>query len=932
MRSLLELLSARQPLLLILDDLQWADAGSVELLGSLLRRAPDKPVLLAVGIRAHQTRARLTSTLDRAYRLGRLARHVLEPLTREDAEALLAETVPPAARDELFELSGGNPFYLEQLARSLPGLSRRASASPSSAPLTPTDIPPLVASALTHELERLSPDTRALLDGAAVAGDPFDLELAGAAAASSEPVLLDALDELLRLDIVRQTDAPRRFRFRHPLIRHVVYVSTPPGWRLAAHERCARLLTATNAPVLARAQHVERSARDGDLTAVATLRDAGRTAALRSPEEAAHWFGGALRLLPANTDPAVRVELLLARADSLRATGRFAESHSALIESLAVLPHDRVSLRVELTIACARLEQHLGLHGDARTRLERALVDLEDPDSEQAVDLMIALAVNGMHALNSEEQLAWAGRAVSAATPLQDPALRAEALALSAWPSERADAATPRQADAAAALLDGLHDDEVARRLDALAYLAGAEFYLDRFETAAGHAQRALDIARATGQNDLFVSVHWTLANALWLQGKLGEATEILDDAVEGARLLDNPQSLAWNLANRSATASAAGDVPIALATAEEASELAQSLDHGVLSVVAAVALARPLLETGRAAEAADLMIEVGGGVELPALPPHNNKARHLELLTRCFLRAGRRPEDAERSAAAAETSNPLGMPTGSALAHLAAAAIDLEHGDADSRGRTSTAGCRARGSVGDRFDTARAQLVAGVALARAGDEERAGDALEEAATAFESFGSPRYRAEAIRELRKLGRRVHRRTQPGEPGAAGVGSLTGRELEIARLVVDRRTNAEIAAQLFLTEKTIEAHLRNSFRKVGVKNRVELARAVEYADQNEPRHIGPSSDRQRRRLLGARTITDVCRAAAASRGHRHSLVRGGQRGSAAGISGGWRTRWRTSTKLPANERFRESLENRYGSLGSSRVQIPPSPLK
>ena len=123
------------------------------------------------------------------------------------------------------------------------------------------------------------------------------------------------------------------------------------------------------------------------------------------------------------------------------------------------------------------------------------------------------------------------------------------------------------------------------------------------------------------------------------------------------------------------------------------------------------------------------------------------------------------------------------------------------------------------------------------MALAQAGDNRGAADALEQAAEAFESFGSERYRAEAVRQLRKLGRRIHRRTKAGTPDAVGIRSLTERELEIARLVVDRRTNAEIAAHLFLSQKTIEAHLRNSFRKVGVSNRAELARAIAHADRS-----------------------------------------------------------------------------------------------
>jgi DNA-binding NarL/FixJ family response regulator len=834
-RSLLELLAATQPLLLILDDIQWADAGSVELLAALLRRPPAKPVLMAMGYRAHQAPARLAAALEGAFRSGLLTRHELDALTRDDAEGLLAETASRAERDELYQLSGGNPLYLEQLARSERAASG-ASTAPMSPPMSPAEIPPLIRSALVDELGLVSPDARTLLDGAAVAGDPFDLELAGTAAATPEARALEAVDELLRFGIVRQTDAPRRFRFRHPLIRHVVYASAPPGWRLAAHERCAQLLATAGYPAPARAHHVERSARDGDLNAVATLRAAGEAAALRSPEDAAYWFGSALRLLPADATAAERVELLLAQAESLRASGRFTESHTALMRSLELLLLDGGPLLVKLTIATARLEQHLGRHREARRRLERALVDLDDPASQEAVELMIALAVNGLLALNQEEHRSWAARAAAAAMPLDDLALKAEALALSAWPVASATDADPRMhADDAATLLDGLSDDDVAQRLDALGYLAMAEFYLDRFAAAARHAQRAVTIARATGHNDLFVGVYWTLGNALWLQGRLTEAAEILDDAVEGARLLDNPQNLAWTLVNRSAVAVAAGDIAIAQATADEASELAQSIDQGALSVVAAVARARPLLENGHAVEAAELMIEFGGGVELAAIPPHTNKARHLELLTRSLLRAGRPPE-ARGAAEAAAKSDPLNLPSATALALLAAAAVDLESGDANSAAVRAERAAKLAESVDDQFDAARARLAAGVAMARAGNEQAAARFLERAAEDFASFGSERYRAEAVQELRKLGRRIHRRSRAGVPDSVGIASLTERELEIARLVVDRQTNAEIAAQLFLSPKTIEAHLRNSFRKLGVASRVELARVLEHEDK------------------------------------------------------------------------------------------------
>jgi DNA-binding NarL/FixJ family response regulator len=107
---------------------------------------------------------------------------------------------------------------------------------------------------------------------------------------------------------------------------------------------------------------------------------------------------------------------------------------------------------------------------------------------------------------------------------------------------------------------------------------------------------------------------------------------------------------------------------------------------------------------------------------------------------------------------------------------------------------------------------------------------------LQHAARELEHCGALRYRDEAERELRKLGHRIHRRTRPGTADGIGLESLTERELQLARLVTDRKTNPEIASELFLSQKTVETHLRNIFRKVGVSSRVELARAVESADR------------------------------------------------------------------------------------------------
>ena len=272
-RALLARLAADRPLVLILDDVHWADPASRELLGALLRRPPAAAVLIALAVRPRQMPERLAAALERAHREGLLTRIMLRALTPGEARELLGGAVVGAKAAALYEDSGGNPFYLQQLARAAgrPARATSAVAEVSRA----IEVPSAIAAALAEELALLSGTARLVLEGAAVAGDPFELELAAAAAAIAEDPAITAVDELLQLDLIRPADVPRRFRFRHPLVRHAVYEAAPGGWRLGAHERCAEALTARGATAAARAHHLERSAREGDLAAAGVLREAG---------------------------------------------------------------------------------------------------------------------------------------------------------------------------------------------------------------------------------------------------------------------------------------------------------------------------------------------------------------------------------------------------------------------------------------------------------------------------------------------------------------------------------------------------------------------------------------------------------------------------------------------------------------------------------
>ena len=160
-----------------------------------------------------------------------------------------------------------------------------------------------------------------------------------------------------------------------------------------------------------------------------------------------------------------------------------------------------------------------------------------------------------------------------------------------------------------------------------------------------------------------------------------------------------------------------------------------------------------------------------------------------------------------------------------------------LDEGDAGAAAEAALAAAAYADDAHADIEAALSRVLAGRALAAAGDRERAVAELERAAAAFHACAALRHRDAAERELRKLGRRVHRRTSKGT-GDGALADLSERELEVARLVVDRKTNREIAAELFVSLKTVEAHMRNLFRKLGVSSRAEVARTIERAERNQ----------------------------------------------------------------------------------------------
>jgi DNA-binding CsgD family transcriptional regulator len=822
-RALLARLAMGHPVVLILDDVHWADDASLELIAHLLRRPPPAPVLIALAFRAGQVPNSLLAALDAAAREGLVTEIGLGPLSEAEADALLGGA-PPL----LYRQSGGNPFYLEELARVPAVLS--AGEEPGA-----VGVPPAVAAALGQEIRGLPEGAQRLGWGAAVAGEPFDLDLAAAAAGMDEREALVAIDQLLAASIAGPTDVARRYRFRHPLVRRAVYDGAGEAWRLEAHARAAAALADRPGALSARAHHVERSARVGDEAAAAVLEQAGHQAAARAPAIAARWFEAALRLLgapagsaaPVDVDPGRRLALLVPLAGALAATGRHERALATLVEALALV--EVPDLRVRLIAACAACENLLGRHAAAHARLLDALEALEDQESAAAAALHAELAADALYDSDFEAMHRWATRAGETARALSDRGLEALASALLCFAEYNlgnADAAAAA-GDHASTLIDALPDDQLMLRLDAPYYFGFAAYFCERYDLAIHHLRRGINLSRAIGQGQFVIPMMVGLAHALETRGHLAEAAETADAAVEAARLSGNRQLVGFALVADAWTAAALGDSERARMAGDEAVALLDGLDDSVLTRGTHAHLGVMWSDLGEV----DRCLAAFRAVGLPDFPSiePGRRAWLYAALARAELARGDRVAAAAWADRSEATVNGLGLPLAEAWLLHARAAIALDAGEAERAAALALDAAARAESVDAPLPAARCRTLAGVALAAAGRRDEGVAELTRAEAELSSLGAARHRDEAARELRRLGERVTARQRRG--GGEGLDALSGREREIAELVAEGRTNREIGEQVFLSEKTIEGHLTRIFAKLGVSSRVEVAEAI-----------------------------------------------------------------------------------------------------
>jgi len=827
-RALLERLAARRPLAVLFDDVQWADPASADVLALLLHRPPRGRVLLALAARGGRA-PWLESALAAAEQHGTAEVLELGPLPLE----VVGELLPGAgrvARERLYRESGGNPFYLQELARARrvePGGSATAGL---------VGVPRAVQAALARELAALRGGPRRVLEGAAVVGDPFEVELAAVAAGADETGTLAALDELLAADLVRPTGRPRRFGFRHPLVRRAVYEGAGGGWRLAAHARAAEALAARGATPARRAHHVERAARLGDLVAVDLLVAAAVEVAHPAPATAAGWLGAAARLLPdGNEHDERRLALLRGRAQMLVSAGRAAEARDVLHGALDLMGPDAVVERAQVAGALAELDLWIGAPEEAREahrllRAARAALVGRAPTEYAALTLELSGERKFWGDFGAAARLAEEAR--SAAQAAGGAALEAEAVVRAADAATRslrgtdpsALAAADRRLDEAAALVEALPDERLSERLEALMWLSFARLFSGRHVAAGGDAERGLLLARRTRQGLLVPAFLCLRGYAAEESGQLDVAEEAAEEALESVLVSSNATVEYWASLLAAWVALARGRIGEALARAE----LARSRTESTPPSSAGWTLADARLAAGEPG-AALAVLEAFGWVD-PRLP-RRDRLRALDVVVRTHLAAGHLEEAAAWAGRAGEES--AGQRTGTfaaMTAHIEASVL-LAQRDAPQAASIALAGARAADHAQAPLWVGRCRRLAGQALAACGRTGEARSELRRAASELEACGAWGYRDAALRALRRLGDRP----RPAAPGGATredrLAALSPREREVARLVADGQTNAQIAAQLHLSERTVEKHVSRVLGKLGLSSRTGVVRLL-----------------------------------------------------------------------------------------------------
>jgi DNA-binding CsgD family transcriptional regulator len=810
-RDALAHLAADGPVLLVLDDLQWSDDASLELLGWIAEPLERLPVLAVAAYRSdglpreHRLR-RLRHDLRRGGRLDELTLAPLAPEeTAELVGRLLGDDPPAGLAAAIHDRAQGVPFFVEELARA-------SAAEPGDAA---ADLPETVRDAVLIGVADLSQEARGAAEVAAVAGDSFDLELV-AGLAGHEP-LGELLDAGLACEAGEGTGA-----FRHALAREALYADVPWLRRRALHRRLAEALEAGGAPSLEIAVHW-LGARDGARAREALLRAAAEARAVHAHRDAARAGREALELWPEGEEQERRIATLEWYADSAELSGELAEAVRALREICALRAD--VGPAEELAAAERRLAGVHELRGEresaiaARRAAATAFASAGRPADAAVERLAAANHFRSTAAYTPAIELARAAGQEAERAGRQD--LRARALGLEGVAlAKRGDAGAGVEAVRAGLALALARDmtpvaAELFQRLSLVLY-DGADY--PRAEAA---LDSALELCRTGDQPGTELACVTCLVYVLRERGDWTRAVTMGRDLIASGSGVWVAEGLVGAIQGFQGRFGPARR----LLTSSLASS--SRVGHFNMTVDSTAALAWLAAAEGDDDQAAARCGEVLARWERSE--DNHYALRGLRWASGFFARRGD-PASAQGCAEAlAEIAARTGHPDALAALAQAIGEAALAEGDAATAAEQLGRAVEIHRGLDLPYERAEIELRAGVALAAAGEREPALERLAAAHRTARRLGARPLAAEAAREVAALGEEVGSVLGGRASAEADGAGLSRRELEVVRLVAEGRTNREIASELYLSPRTVDMHVRSILRRLDCRSRLEAAR-------------------------------------------------------------------------------------------------------
>ena len=811
-------IAERQPLMLAIDDVHWADSGSLDYVGFLLPRLEELPVLLAMTVRPDEP--------DPPPSLGRvlldpLGRHLSPaPFSSKATTALLAGELDrqpdPTFAATCHEVSGGNPFLLCELARNL--VSQGIEPSAMQTGLVREQAPQRVGHTVLARLARLSPGAGEVAKTLAVLGDGSDLSLLTGMDGSDPEATSEAIDELRASAILDGGVSPR---FIHPLVRNAIYADISVGQRSRSHLRAAALLRERGAsPERIGTQLLATEARGAEAT-VETLIEAGNQAlSSGAPRSAIAYLSRALQEPPPIELRAAVLDPLLtaiARAADQKA---FAAAEGEVLDEWARDPSVRSRWGIQLTMMMA----FSGRFDEAGSMLREAVeVASSEGDVERAYQLHAQLSTLAAIIPSIPDVTSADNRLEvdpDSPTARLVAAMEARAAAAHGTASEVADAAKRALGNNGSIFAE---EPEVS----AAALVVMALVATDEIESARFGAERALAIAEESGGTPELTRARYLGGFVAWGEGDLIKAEADMRQAVDLARLAGLlPLAVVYT-----------GPLVEVLIERDELDEAEAQLrtvgmvegEVPALSPAGMILLMRAhlsfekgeferALEDVSAISSEPVKSKMGLGPTASACP----------WTVRGLLALGRD----EEARALVDEMIPWArhFGTSSGVLHVARAAAVSRGGKEGIRlleGALAGAANSPR-----RLEVAHALADLGELLRREGRRAEARAPLREAFDLARRCGAARIARRANAELEATGVKV-RRYAP-----IGFESLTPSERRVADLAASGMTNRQIAQSLFVTVKTVEAHLSAAYDKLDISSRRELAMALQQGVEGQ----------------------------------------------------------------------------------------------